>query len=134
MSDRTVTKRKIGYSRVPIFYGWVLVGVSFVTMVIGVNARTAFSLLFPSILDEFGWSRGVTAAAFAVGMLAAMLYTPLIGVLMDRWGPRVVFPVGILVMSVGLALAPAGRRPWHLYLTLGVLVASGSMAISYIGH
>ena len=27
----------------------------------GVNARTAFSLLFRPILDEFGWDRGVTA-------------------------------------------------------------------------
>ena len=41
--------------RLPFFYGWVLVGVSFVTMAVGVNARTAFSLLFPAILDEFGW-------------------------------------------------------------------------------
>jgi MFS family permease len=120
--------------RLPFFYGWVIVATAFVTMGIGVNARTAFSLLFPAILDEFGWSRGVTAATFAVGFLAATLYTPFIGLMMDRWGPRIVFPVGILVMSLGLALAPAVRTPWHLYLTLGVLVASGSMAISYIGH
>ncbi len=32
-------------------------------MGVGVNARTAFSLLFPPILDEFGWERGVTAGA-----------------------------------------------------------------------
>ena len=38
----------------PFFYGWVIVAVVFVTMGVGVNARTAFSLLFPPILDEFG--------------------------------------------------------------------------------
>ena len=38
-------------------------------MAIGVNARTAFSLLFPQILDEFGWDRGVTAGAFSFGFL-----------------------------------------------------------------
>ena len=48
--------------RLPFFYGWVIVAVAFVTMAVGVNARTAFSLLFPPILDEFGWERGVTAA------------------------------------------------------------------------
>src|SRR3989442_1854458 len=36
----------------PFFYGWVIVAVAFVTMGVGVNARTAFSLLFPPILDE----------------------------------------------------------------------------------
>ena len=47
-----------------VFYGWIIIGVTFVTMAIGVNARTAFSLLFSPILDEFGWERGVTAGAF----------------------------------------------------------------------
>ena len=42
--------------RLPFFYGWVVVGVAFVTMGVGVNARTAYSLHFPPILDEFGWS------------------------------------------------------------------------------
>jgi hypothetical protein len=53
--------------RLPLFYGWLIVGVVFVTMAVGVNARTAFSLLFPPILDEFGWDRGVTAGAFSFG-------------------------------------------------------------------
>lgn len=63
MSDSTVEPRKGSGSciRLPFFYGWLLVAVSFVTMAIGVNARTAFSLLFPPILDEFKWDRGVTA-------------------------------------------------------------------------
>ena len=53
--------------RLPVFYGWVVVAVAFITIAIGVNARTAFSLLYPPILEEFGWSRGVTAATFSVG-------------------------------------------------------------------
>jgi hypothetical protein len=48
--------------RLPFFYGWLIVAVTFVTMAIGVNARTAFSLFFPPIISEFGWERGVTAA------------------------------------------------------------------------
>ena len=47
--------------RIPFFYGWVVVAVAFVTMGIGVNARTAFSLLYPPVLAEVGWSRGATA-------------------------------------------------------------------------
>jgi hypothetical protein len=42
-------------ARLPFFYGWVIVAVAFITMGVGVNARTAFSLLFPPIVDEFGW-------------------------------------------------------------------------------
>ncbi len=43
-------------ARLPFFYGWIVVAVAFVTMGIGANTRTSFSLLFPPILEEFGWS------------------------------------------------------------------------------
>ena len=65
--------------RLPFFYGWIIVAVTFVTMAIGVNARTAFSLFFPPILDEFGWERGVTAGAFSFGFLVSGAAAPLIG-------------------------------------------------------
>ena len=64
VSAASPTARATGI-RFPLFYGWVLVAVAFVTMAVGVNARTAFSLLFPAILAEFGWDRAVTAGAFS---------------------------------------------------------------------
>src|SRR5689334_3698247 len=45
--------------RLPFFYGWVIIAVGFVTVALGVSARTAFSLMFPPIVDEFGWDRGL---------------------------------------------------------------------------
>jgi MFS family permease len=120
--------------RLPFFYGWVVVAVSFVTMAVGVNARTAFSLLFPPILDEFGWERGVTAGAFSFGFVLAMLFTPLLGRLMDRWGPRHVMPLGVVMACAGLLLATLVQQPWHLYATLGLLVAAGSVILGYTGH
>ena len=32
--------------RLPFYYGWLIVGIAFVTMAIGVSARTAFSSFF----------------------------------------------------------------------------------------
>ena len=62
--------------RLPFFYGWLIAGVVFISMAIGVNARTAFSLLFPPILDEFGWPRGVTAGAFSFGFFVSAFLSP----------------------------------------------------------
>ena len=103
-------------------------------MAIGVNARTAFSLLFPPILDEFGWDRGVTAGAFSFGFLVSAFLSPLVGRLMDRRGPRVVIEIGVIVMAIGLMLAPLVSRPWHLYATLGVLVGGGANCLGYTGQ
>ena len=122
------------HTRWPCFYGWVIVAAAFITMGIGVNARTAFSLLFPPLVSEFGWPRGVTAGAFSAGFLVATFLAPCIGMLMDRVGPRVVLPLGVVLVGSGMGLASWVRQVWHLYLTFGVLVVGGSVCISYIGH
>jgi MFS family permease len=120
--------------RLPFFYGWVIVAVVFVTMGIGVNARTAFSLLFPPILDEFRWDRGVTAGAFSFGFVVSAILSPVLGRMMDRVGPRAVMELGVGLMAIGLLLAPLTSEPWHLYLTLGVLVGGGSVCLGYSGQ
>ena len=120
--------------RLPFFYGWVVIAVTFVTMAIGVNARTSFSLFFPPIIDEFGWERGVTAGAFSFGFLVSAAVSPLIGRAMDRFGPRVVMELGVALMAAGLLLAPLTTQPWHLYLTIGVLVGAGSVCLGYSGQ
>ncbi len=120
--------------RLPFFYGWVIVGVAFVTMGVGVNARTAFSLLFSPILGEFGWERGVTAGAFSFGFLVSAVLSPALGRLMDRRGPRVVMELGVGLVAAGLMLATLVQQPWHLYATLGVLVGGGSICLSYTGQ
>lgn len=120
--------------RLPFFYGWAIVAVAFVTMALGVNARTAFSLFFPPILEEFGWQRGATAGAFSFGFLISAVLSPLLGKLMDRFGPRVVMELGVGVTGLGLLCAALVSQPWHLYLTLGVLVGAGSVALGYTGQ
>src|SRR3954469_1154940 len=115
----------------PFFYGWVLVAVGFVTMAVGVNARTAFSLLFPAILDEFGWDRGVTAGAFSFGFLVSAIITPFVGRLIDLRGPRIVVELGVVAMGAGLILASFVREPWQLYLTLGMLAGGGVNCLAY---
>jgi MFS family permease len=120
--------------RLPLFYGWIIVAVVFVTMGVGVNARTAFSLLFPPILAEFGWERGVTAGAFSFGFLVSAALSPSLGRLMDRRGPRVVIELGVLLIGAGLLLATQVTRPWHLYATLGVMVGGGSVCLGYTGQ
>lgn len=120
--------------RLPFFYGWIIVAVVFVSMGIGVSARTAFSLLFPPMLSEFGWDRGVTAGAFSFGFLVSAFMSPTLGRLMDRFGPILVMELGVFMLAAGMLLAPLTSEPWHLYLTLGVLVGGGSVCLGYSGQ
>jgi MFS family permease len=117
--------------RLPVFYGWVVVGVVFVTMAIGVNARTSFSLLFPPILDEFGWDRAVVAGVFSFGFFASALVSPFSGRMVDLRGPRLVIETGVVILVAGLCLATFAREVWQLYATLGLLVGVGGNMLGY---
>jgi MFS family permease len=118
-------------ARLPFYYGWVIVVVVFVTMGVGVNARTAFSLLYPPILDEFGWERGVTAGVFSFGFLMSAFLSPLFGRMMDTRGPRAVTLLGIVATASGMLLAGWSSQPWHFYGSLGLLVGAGSVCLGY---
>jgi MFS family permease len=118
----------------PFYYGWLIVGIAFVTMAIGVTARTAFSLLMPPLIDEFGWDRGLVAGAFSFGFLVSAVLSPIVGRIMDARGPRIVIITGALLMTAGLFFAPYIERPWHLYATLGVLVGGGVNMMTYTAH
>lgn len=121
-------------SRLPFYYGWLIIGIAFVTMAIAVTARTAFSLLLPPLIAEFGWDRGLVAGAFSFGFLVSAVLSPIFGRLMDSHGPRVVIGSGTCMMSIGLFMAPAIERPWQLYATLGVLVGAGANLMTYTAH
>src|SRR5438874_12048737 len=137
MNDGSASSTPAKHERIgtaPFFYGWVLVAIAFVTMAVGVNARTAFSLLFPAMLDEFGWDRGLTAGAFSFGFLVSAVVTPFVGRLMDQRGPRLVVELGVAAMGIGLLLGSLVREPWQLYLTLGALAGGGVNCLAYTGQ
>ena len=121
-------------SRLPFYYGWLIVGIAFVTLAIGVSARTAFSLLLPPLTAELGWERGVVAGAFSFGFLVSALLSPLAGRVLDAKGPRRVILIGVVLLVSGLFLAPSIKQPWHLYATLGLLVGAGANLMTYTVH
>ncbi|MEA2872005.1 MAG: hypothetical protein QOH67_1981 [Hyphomicrobiales bacterium] len=121
-------------ARLPVFYGWIIVAAAFVTMAIGVNTRTAFSLLVPPIVDEFGWDRGLVAGAFSFGFLVSAFLGPFAGRMMDTRGPRVVLGAGTVLVVLGLSLGSLMREPWQFYLTLGLLVGVGTNLLGYGIH
>lgn len=118
-------------ARLPFFFGWVIIAIAFLTVAVSVTTRTAFSLMFPPIVDEFGWDRGLAAGAFSFGFLVSAVISPVVGRTMDRRGPRFVIEIGVVLTAAGLLGATVISEPWQLYATLGVLVGAGANCMSF---
>ena len=81
----------------------------------------AFGLFVGPLEAEFGWSRSEIGTAMGVLLLASGGAAPLVGWLVDRWGPRRVILVGgAMVASLYLALTTV-RELWHAVALFGVL-------------
>ncbi len=108
------------------FYGWVIVGISLVSMTLIYGIRHSFSVFFPPILDEFGWARGSTAMMLSLNLLIYGFLAPVAGSLGDRWNPRRVMPIGIIVLGLGTAGCAFAHELWHFYLLFGILTPIGT--------
>ena len=113
-----------------IFYGWVVLAVAFLTLVLGYAVRNTFSVFYPTIVEEFGWGRGNTALMFSISIIVYGMVAPVAGSLVDRFGPRLILPIGAFIVGGSVALCGLATRPWHFYLFYGVMVAGG---LSFIG-
>ena len=98
MTTKTIKKNKV-------FYGWYIVAASigmnfYLTMVFGLG----FNVFFLPILREFGWTRALTSGAFSLRAVESGLLAPVVGFLVDRWGPRVVILVGVILGGAGMIM------------------------------
>lgn len=115
--------------RTRFFYGWVIVAVAFVCLGLAYVVMNGFSIFFVAILNEFGWERATTALAFSIFTVVYGLFSPVVGSLVDRFGPRVVIPVGAVILAAGLVACSMVSEAWHLYLAFGILAAIGVNAV-----
>ena len=75
--------------------------------------------------EEFGWSRTLFAAAFAMARSESAILGPLQGWLTDRFGPRALMRVGITIFGLGFILFSRIRSPVEFFLAF-FLVAVGA--------
>ena len=96
-----------------IFYGWWIVAAGFgLEGLIGALMFHAYGAYAVLLREEFGWSKTMLSAAFAMARAESGILGPVQGWLTDRFGPRVLIRVGMVIFGVGLhALQPDRRRP-----------------------
>src|SRR5829696_3742748 len=110
---------------------WIVLGALTLCMLAASGIRAVFGVYIKPMEGEFGWSRGALSGAAAVSLLLLGAAGPVWGRLADRWGPRRIIGVGLVLLGVGAIGSAFVQQLWHLYVTASLMaLGSGGVAMT----
>ncbi|MDD5082841.1 MAG: MFS transporter, partial [Dehalococcoidales bacterium] len=115
-----------------IFYGYVIVLSAFIIQAVGWGVPSTFGVFFKSLQDTFGWSRATIAGASSVSSLVVGVFSIGVGILTDRFGPRIIMTICGVLLGIGYLLMSQINTVWHLYLFYGLIIGIGSSATNVV--
>ncbi|MBA7604581.1 L-lactate transporter [subsurface metagenome] len=126
--------------RPKVFYGWYLVGACVVIILYtGGIVHFGFTAVFEPIAEEFGWSYAQISLASSLRGLEMGLLAPLMGFLVDRWGPRRLVFAGSIIICLGFLLLSKVSSLAMFYgafafIAIGMSSCSGTVLMTAVAN
>ena len=113
------------------FYGWRMVGAACgIQFLLAAFLTQALGLYIAVLSDEMGWSKTTLSGAAALQSVEAAIIGPVLGWVMDRFGPQKMIRVGMVMFSAGLFLLSQVNSVTTFYLS-AILMAIGASLGGY---
>jgi len=112
-----------------LHYAWIVVLVTFLSLLAAQAVRAAPGVIITSLESEFGWTRTAISFAVSLSILTFGLGGPLGGTLIDRFGPRRVMLVGEVLIAAGLIALLFVRDLWQMFVVWGLPIGVGTGAV-----
>ena len=114
-----------------IYYGWVIVVLSFVVVLASYGLLFSYAVFAPSFAEALSLDAAAVSAPFSVCVATYAILGLVTGRMTDRWGPRPVILGGAVLLAAGYVVLSQATALWHLFLGMSVLVGIG-MSTPYI--
>ena len=114
-----------------IFYGYWVVLVLSVIVLLSQGMRFAIGPFLKPVSAELGLDRGTFSLVVSLGLFLFGAFMPVVGRLVDRFGPRLVCSGGVVVMATSLVLSGLVTSVWQFLLYYAVI---GSLGVAATGH
>jgi sugar phosphate permease len=109
-----------------IHYGWVMVGVTFVSALITAGTVGAPGVFIVPLQHEFGWTTAEISSALSIRFVLFGLMAPFAAALLNRYGLRNVALSAQLIVVSALLASLGMTKVWHLMLLWGVVIGIGT--------
>ncbi|UPJ54794.1 MFS transporter [Bradyrhizobium sp. 192] len=113
-------------SRRNIHYGWVMVGVTFLTALISAGTVGAPGVFIIPLQKEFGWSTAEISSALSIRFILFGLMAPFAAALLNRYGLRNVTLLAQLIVVSALLASLGMTQVWQLVALWGVVIGIGT--------
>ena len=111
-----------------VFYGWWIVAAGFgIEALIGALMFHAYGAYLVLLREEFGWSKTLLSAAFAMSRAESGILGPVQGWLTDRFGPRVLIRTGMIIFGFGFMLFSQIGSPVTFFATFFLMALGASL-------
>jgi MFS family permease len=116
-------RREPGSQSTGLFYGWRMVGVASALRVLASGLHSfGFTVFFLPLSQDLNLSRTSTSLAFSLARAEGAVEGPIVGHLLDRYGPKPVMIAAVLLMGFGyLLLSTVDSYTTFLIVYLGVI-------------
>jgi sugar phosphate permease len=115
-----------------LHYAWIVLGVTFLCLLVSAATRATPSILIVPLEREFGWSRTVISMAISVNILLYGLVGPFAAGFINRYGPRRVMAASAVLIGLGTLATATIKHPWQLFALWGVLVGVGTGIVAIV--
>jgi MFS family permease len=110
-------------------YRWVIVAAGGLMGCVAIGSMFSLPVFLAPIAQATGWSRTGLSIAMTINFLALAVAGFGWGILVDRFGPRLVVVSGSVLLGLGIALASRSQSLLEFQLVYGILVGAGAGAI-----
>lgn len=113
-------------SRRRIHYSWVILAVTFLTMLVMAGAVGAPGVFIKPLEAEFGWDTAEISSALAVRFALFGLVGPFAAAFMNHFGVRKVVLTALTLVASGMVLSLFMTQFWQLVVLWGLVVGFGT--------
>ena len=102
-----------------------VLAVVFALNLLGRGAGETYAVFLLPLEREFGWARSQLTSVYSAYLLVGGFIAPLVGLVFDRLGPRIVYTAGLLALSTAFFLASTLGNLWQFYVFIGGMIGLG---------